>query len=104
MCYTIEITLQEEKLLCIASFLVLIMLKVYLLEDTTEGFSSTGYGICWPGGTSFVSLGLFEKSFNQRSLCMKKKGLLEKLLFIPAQLQAWGWKWKHMILSKRLRG
>jgi len=46
MCYTIEITLQEEKLLCIASFLVLIMLKVYLLEDTTEGFSSTGYGIC----------------------------------------------------------
>lgn len=46
MCYTIEITPQEEKLLRVDNFLVLIMLKVYVPEDTTEGFNSVGCGRC----------------------------------------------------------
>lgn len=67
MSYTIEITPQEEKRVCIDNSLVPVMLKV---EIPVRGSNT----ICCLGGTSFVPLRIFEKSFHWRRLCTEEKG------------------------------
>lgn len=70
MSHTIEIIQQEEKLLCIDNSLVLAKLRV---EIPGRESSAMGCDIHCLGGTSFVPLGIFEKSFHWRTLCTEEE-------------------------------